>query len=416
MPLLQLAVLLALQDWTSWRGPGRDGRVDEASGWGGSGWPLGEPAWSASVGAGGTSPLVAGGRLYTMGWADGRDTVRCLDAATGRELWSAAYPAPQYGRNHVGDERSYSGPTATPELDPATGFLYTLGVDGDLVCWDTKKDGARVWTLNLNTKYGVERRPHVGAEQRDYGFVTAPLVHGDRLVVLVGAPDATVMAFSKATGERVWSSECRDPAGHAGGMAPIRVEGVPCLALMTIRNLLVLRLDPPNEGKTVALHPWTTDFGNNVAGPAVHGSDVLVTSDYNRRAICRVRVTLKGAAQVWEKPFSSKVCTPVIHQGRVYWAWQRLRCLDFETGELKWEGGEFGDAGSCIVTSDGKLVVWGGAGRLSLVETAADRFEELAKTVRIFTATPWPHVVLSGGRLYCKDRNGNLKCFRIRTP
>jgi len=402
-----------MQDWPSWRGPDRNDIVAEPSGWGAAGWPLGEPAWTKSVGSGGTSPLVIGGRLYAMGWEKDKDQVLCIDAATGKDLWTVSYPAPQYGRNHMGDERSYSGPTATPEFDPATGYLYTLGADGDLICWDTKKEGKRVWGLNLNARFAVERRPHVGAEQRDYGFITSPLIHGDSVIVEVGAPEATVMAFSKKTGERKWVSECREPAGHAGGMAPIRVEGVDCLALMTIRSLLVLRLDPKHEGKTVALFPWTTDFGNNVASPAVHESDVLVTSEYNHKAICRVHVTLNGAAKVWEKPYSSKVCTPVIYKGNVYWAWQKVRCLDFATGEQKWEGGDFGDAGSCLVTADGKLIVWGGLGRLSLIETASDRFEELSKTIRILPATAWPHVVLSGGRLYCKDRNGALKCFAV---
>jgi hypothetical protein len=185
---------------------------------------------------------------------------------------------------------------------------------------------------------------------------------------------------------------------------------------MTIRNLLVLRLDEGKEGKTVALYPWTTDYGNNVASPAVQGSDVLITSEYNHKAICRVRVSLGGATKVWEKPFSSKVCTPIIHKGHVYWVWQKVRCLDFATGEQKWEGGDFGDAGSCILTSDGKLIVWGGTGRLSLVETAErspDSFTELSRNVRLVAATAWPHAALSGGRLFVKDRNGNVKCFAV---
>ena len=414
-PCLVLLVATALvQDWPSWRGPDRNDIVSEPSGWGGAGWPLGDPVWSKNVGAGGTSPLVVGGRLYVMGWVQEKDQVSCIDAATGKDLWSVSYPAPQYGRNHMGDERSYSGPTATPEFDRATGYLYTLSADGDLLCLDTKKDGRKVWGVNLNQKYGVERRPWTGAEQRDYGFITAPLVYRDWVLVEVGAPEATVMAFAKTTGERAWISESREPAGHAGGMAPMRVEGIDCLALMTIRNLLVIRLDAKNEGRTVALYPWTTDYGNNVASPAVHESDVLITSEYNHKAICRVRVTLQGATKVWEKPYSSKVCTPVIHQGRVYWAWQKVRCLDFATGEQTWEGGDFGDAGSCLLTADGKLIVWGGTGRLSLLEAAADRFEELSKTIRIFSATAWPHVVLAEGRLFCKDRNGNLKCFKVR--
>ena len=117
--------------------------------------------------------------------------------------------------------------------------------------------------------------------------------------------------------------------------------------------------------------------------------------------------------KVWEKPFASKVCSPVIHEGSVYWVWKQVRCLDFATGEQKWEGGDFGDAGSCIVTADRKLIVWGGTGRLSLLDLAADRYSELSRSVRIFMSTVWPHVVLADGLLYCKDRDGNLKCFKV---
>lgn len=410
---LLLACGAAADDWTHWRGPDRNGVSAEPSGWGTKGWPLADAEWSAAVGAGGTSPVVAGQRLYTMGWKDGKDTVACLDAATGKPLWSVSYPAPAYGRHHLGDENSYSGPTATPEYDSATGFLYTLGADGDLSCWDTKQDGRRVWGLNLHATFDTERRPYVGAEQRDYGYVTSPLRVGETLLVQVGAKEALVMAFDKSTGKRTWVSECREPAGHAGGMSPLIVDGVPCLAVMTIRHLLILRLDAGQEGRTVATFPWTTDFGNNVATPAVDGSDVLITSEYNHKAICRVHVTLAGASKVWEKPFASKVCSPIIHQGSVYWVWKKVRCLDFATGEQKWEGGDFGDAGSCILTADRKLLVWGGTGRLSLLDLGAEGFAELHRSVRIFNTIVWPHAVLSGGRLYLKDRDGNLKCFGV---
>jgi outer membrane protein assembly factor BamB len=402
-----LLLLLALQDWPHWRGPGRDDVAAEPSGWTGGAWP-GEPEWAVKVGEGSGSPIVAGGRLYAMGWSGGRDTLSCLDAATGKELWTASYPSPSHGRHKMGDEKFYSGPTSTPEFD--AGRLYTLGIDGDLHAWDAA-DGRKLWGLNLYEAYRAPRRPHVGAQQRDYGYITAPLALGGRLFVHVGAAEGTVMAFDPATGKRAWASECRDEAGHAGGMAPITVEGVPCLAVLTLRHLVVLRLD---DGRTVATFPWTTDFGNNVASPAVSGDSVLVTSEYNRNAIARVRITLKGAEQVWQAPFASKACTPVIHGGRVYWAWRKVRCLDFATGAQQWEGGEFGDAGSCIVTADGKLIVWGGTGRLSLLETGGDAYRELARAVRVLPATSWPHVVLAGGRLYCKDRDGNLKCFKLR--
>jgi outer membrane protein assembly factor BamB len=417
MTAASLFVLLAVQaqDWTHWRGPERNDIVSEPSGWSASGWPVQEPVWSANVGDGNTSPLVVQGRLYTMGWSKDQDHVRCLDAATGKELWKVSYPCPPRGRHHMGDENYYSGPIATPEYDPETGRLYTLSIDGDVACWDTRAEGRKIWGLNLYAQYGVEMRPWTGAERRDYGYITSPLLVRDSVLVQVGAAEGSVMAFAKDSGKRLWVSECKDPAGHTGGMTPMTVEGVPCVAVLTLRNLVVLRLDAGQEGRTVATYPWTTDFGNNIATPAVHEDSVLITSEYNHKAICRVKVTLKGASLVWEKPFSSKACTPVIYKGSVYFAWKRLRCLDFATGEQKWEGGNFGDAGSCVVTGDGKLIAWGGVGRLCLLDPAASEYKELAASGRVFTAPVWPHVVLSGGRLYCKDREGNLKVFQVGT-
>ena len=112
---------------------------------------------------------------------------------------------------------------------------------------------------------------------------------------------------------------------------------------------------------------------------------------------------------------ASKVCTPVIADGRVYWAWQQLWCLDWDTGKRLWSGGRFSDAGSCIYTSDKRLVVWGGRGDLTLVEGAGrspDRYHELAKVSRLGASDAWPHVALAEGWFYCKDRKGNLVALK----
>jgi len=414
--LLLLVFLQASgQDWPHWRGPDRNDVVAESSGWGTADWSLKDAAWTRNVGEGSSSPLVVQGRLYGMGWAQERDTVFCLDAASGKEIWKTDYPCPAHGRHHMGDEKFYSGPTATPEFDPATGRLVTLSTDGDLLCWDGKT-GRKIWGLNLYSAYAAPRRPFVGAEQRDYGYITSPLILGDCTLVQVGAKEGCVMAFANDTGKRVWVSECRDDAAHTGGMAPMTVEGVACVAMMTLNNLVVFRLDKGKEGRTVATVPWTTDFGNNVAGPAVFEDSVLITSEYNHKSIARFKITLQGATKVWEQPYSSKACTPVIFKNHVYWAWRRLHCLDYASGEQKWEGGDYGDAGSCIATGDGRILVWGGSGRFSLVEGATaspGAFQELVRVGRIVPAVSWPHVVFAGGRLYCKDRDGNLKCFQV---
>ena len=60
--------------------------------------------------------------------------------------------------------------------------------------------------------------------------------------------------------------------------------------------------------------------------------------------------------------------------------------------------------------------MWGGRGQLTLVETAgksADQYKPLASLEKVFNDDVWPHVVLANGRLYCKDRDGNLACFAL---
>jgi hypothetical protein len=110
----------------------------------------------------------------------------------------------------------------------------------------------------------------------------------------------------------------------------------------------------------------------------------------------------------------------VVAGGHIYFAFEKVRCLDLETGRQLWEGGSYGAAGSCIATADGRLIVWGGRGTLALVAGAGEspgEYRELASLPgQLFETDVWPHVVLASGHLICKDRDGNVKCFRVAAP
>ena len=266
-------------------------------------------------------------------------------------------PAPQYGRQSTGDKGIYAGISSTPEYDPATGWLYSLGIDGDLRCWDTNREGALVWSLNLYDEYNAGQRPDVGgkrggASRRDYGYTTSPLVHGDMLVVEVGdTRTGTVKGFDKRTGEELWTSECRDEAGHSGGAVPINVDGIDCAVVLTMRNLIAVRLDRGHAGETLAEFPWTTDFANNIPTPAIDGNRVIVTTSYNQAAMCCLEVSARGFSELWRVENPSGVCSPVIHDGHIYWAWRGIHCVSLDSGEERWMGPKVGTPGSCILTS-----------------------------------------------------------------
>jgi outer membrane protein assembly factor BamB len=424
MKSVHLAVGLCLlvataqaEDWPHWRGPNRNGLVGESSRWDDGGWSSIREVWRKNVGEGSTSPLVVGGKVLVLGWAGGKDRLRCLELKTGKELWRQEYDSPRFGRKAEGDQGLYSGVTSTPEYDAATGLLFTLGVDGDLIAWNTHDSGRQVWKRRLFDEFDVPKRPRVGRSgHRDYGYTSSPLVVNDVVIVEVGATTGNLVAFDSRTGETRWQSQNRSPGGHNGGPVPITVENMPCVAVHTFEGLHVARIDRGHEGKTVATYPWKTDFANNIASLTVAGDSVLMTSHYNQERTARLRISLSGATAVWEQPLASKVCSPVVLEGHVYFAWEQLVCLDFETGKVQWRGGRTGDPGSCIGTSDGRLIVWCANGTLLLAESAAhspDKLHILAQREVLSETDAWPHVALADGHMLCKDRAGNLVCLSL---
>jgi hypothetical protein len=125
---LALLVNLRADDWPQWRGPNRQGFSSEKVT-----WPADGPKtiWRAQVGTGFSSISVSKGRVYTMGNADEKDTIWCLDAANGKPLWQHTYPAalnPQYYEG---------GPGATPTVHE--GKVFTISKWGDAFVWMQKR-------------------------------------------------------------------------------------------------------------------------------------------------------------------------------------------------------------------------------------------------------------------------------------
>lgn len=423
MGLVSIALLpaAACDDWPHWRGSDRNGHVKEPSRFADGKWEM-EEIWTAQVGLGSSSPVVIDDLVYTLGWEADEEHVVCRRTDNGEVKWKRSYASPRYGRDSVGDKQLYIGSLATPSFDAASGFLYTLGIDGDLACWDTRDEGKSVWSFNLHDRFEIVQRPDVAKNsrrntQRDYGYSTSPLIHQDWLIVEVGSTTGNLVAFNKTDGSTLWSSENRDEAGHTGGPVPIAIDGEPGVVTLTLRNLVVTSLNPETAGRTIGELEWTTDYGNNVATPTVQGQAILVSSAYNQYAMARVDATLSGLDVKWRIENPSGVCSPVVHDGRVYWAWHGMHAVDFETGAEQWKAGKVGDPGSCLVTSDEKMIVYYNRGALMLYDLANlndGAPQLLAEKGSAFRKDVWPHVTLSNGKLLLRDRDGNMKCLQLR--
>jgi len=421
---LLLAASAVAEDWPQWLGPWRTGRTSDKSGWA-EGWPP-VRLWDTSVGYGYTSPVIADDNLYVLGWGNGtaerptdnptgKDTVFCFNSQTGKEVWRQTYETLYRGRRGTGDANAYGGPTATPSFDDDTKFLYTLGADGFLACWNTAAAGAKVWSHSLHDEYTILGRSDTGNGQRDFGFTVAPLVYGASVLVEVGAEEGLVMAFDKKTGERLWASQAREAGGHTGGMSPCRAGWLPGLAVYTLRNLIMLRLDPEHVGETYTTFPWQTDLGCNIPTPALLRNGVILTSGHNQEKTVAVTTSGTTFTPMWTSREHASVSSPVVADKRVFLVNSTLRALDLYSGELLWSGGSFGD-GSCILTGDDKLIVFG-QGSLALVDAFPEEneYRELARIDHVVPGLCYPHVAMSEGIVACKDRDGNLACYSVRS-
>jgi outer membrane protein assembly factor BamB len=154
---LLLVAATAGADWPQWRGPGRDGRADLGAR---AAWPATlKPGWKASIGLGHATPVVAGERVFTFAREGPDEVASAFDLATGQRVWRQSYAAP-YTMNPAATGHG-PGPKSTPVV--AGGRLYTFGISGTLSCFDAAT-GKLVWRRAFGDQH-KQTSPAFGAAQ-----------------------------------------------------------------------------------------------------------------------------------------------------------------------------------------------------------------------------------------------------------
>ena len=139
------------QDWAQWRGPSRDGVVPAALI--PKQWPTAtKRAWGVEIGEGYSSPVVANGRVFLHSRRDPEEIVTALDLATGRVLWQQQYNA-AFAKNQYATAMA-KGPNSTPLV--SGGRLFTLGVTGIMTAWNVA-DGAVIWRQDYSASIDTSK-------------------------------------------------------------------------------------------------------------------------------------------------------------------------------------------------------------------------------------------------------------------
>ena len=398
--IVAMAVLLrtmsspsSATDWPQWRGPDGTGVSHETS-WNKE-WPKDGPRalWKSNVGVGFSSVSVAAGRVFTLGFSSGNDTVFCFDAETGKELWKQSYPCA------LDDNYYEGGPNTTPSVDGE--HVFTLSKRGDLFCFAVDS-GKVVWKQNI-----VESIP---ATKPEWGFAGSPLVWGDRLILNVGGAGA---ALSKSTGKLLWSSDTNTggyatPVGFGSGDSR-------AVAIFSGGGLVGVR---PSDGHELWRHPWVEEYKINAADPIFPTSTSVFLTSYGR-GCALLSLENSEPKEIWtNKNLAVGFNSCVFLDGYFYGIHgtadgtdKDVRCISATTGELKWKQEKFG-LGS-LTAADGKLILLSERGELVLAEASPSGFKAISRA-QVLGGKCWTTPVLANGRIYCRNAKGSLVCLDVR--
>ena len=396
---LALAVAASAGDWPHLLGPARDGHSAETGlAWD---WSKGGPAlaWKLDVGRGWAGPVVAGDRVILFHRVGDEEVVACLEPATGKERWKAAYTT-RYRDDFGFDD----GPRATPLI--AGERVFTLGANGDLSAFELPT-GNRVWQRNLIADYRTEKG--------FFGIGTSPLVVGGKLLVNVGAPGAGIVAFDPATGKEAWKAT--DDPGSYSTPTVAEIGGKTLAVFLTRSGLVALEPETGTVRHTFAWRPRIKE-SVNAATPLVWKGDIFLTVSYSTGAVL---LRPKGAdvEEVWssDKSLSCQYSTPVrvgeylygVH-GRADTGSTQLRCVEWATGTVKWSEPKFGV--SSLIAVDGGLLALTEGGELVRFDASPAAYKERGRA-KVLEKPTRAAPALSGGLLFARDST-RLVCLKLK--
>ena len=381
--------------WPQWRGPGRDGIARLAAP---AAWPQAlTKRWEVVVGAGHSSPVVAGNRVLLHAREGDRETVRAFDLSSGKEMWRNDYAAP-YTVNPAARAHG-PGPKSTPVV--AGERVFTFGISGILSALDVST-GRVLW------------RTDAPAAPPEYGTAMSPIVVDSSVIVHVGANDAGALtAFDTATGKPKWRWTGDGPAYASPVIAEIA--GTRQLVTQSENALVGIAA---SDGRLLWRVPFKTSYDQNSVTPVVV-KDMVIYSGLDSGTTA-IHLMAKGATwttvPVWRNEQVSMYMSTAVASGTALFGLSHRNrgqffALDLATGKTLWTtAGREGDSASVMLAGD-LLLLSTSSGELIIARASTARFEEI-KRYTVANSAVWAHPALVDRAILIKDVD-KLICWAI---
>ena len=251
----------------------------------------------------------------------GTESVRCLDAGTGAELWRHAYPV-KYAISYP------AGPRCTPVV--RDGKVYTLGAEGNLLCL-AADSGRVVWSKDLKAEYGTKAAL--------WGYAAHPLIDGRKLITLAGGDGSHVVALDKDTGKEIWRSQSQPEQGYC---PPLLIDAGGVRQLVVVGPAAVRGLDP-ETGKRYWTTPYEATSGSVIMTPVRFGEYLFVAGYSNKNLLLKLKSGEPGVEVVWrdkKKAAVSPVNVQPFLDGNVLYGYDQsgmMYAAELPDGKRLWE-------------------------------------------------------------------------------
>ncbi len=377
-------------DWKQWGGTYRNFTSDVkglAASWSASG-P--RQLWKRELGEGYSAISVDGNALYSMYQKGEREIVIAMDGKSGRTLWEYAYQAP------ITNKMSNApGPRATPLI--IGNLIYTAGATGKFHCLD-KRNGKVIWAHDLFKEFN-------GQVQDEY-YASSPLAYKHTVIVPVGAPDGSVIAFNQKDGAVVWKTQ-NYKISYASPLL-IKVDGQEQVVLMMEEAIIGI---DPNQGELLWSYAHKNRTKTNVSTPVWGDDNILFCSsayDSGSRGLKLKRTGNKTTvAEVWYQPRMRVHMTNAMRIGDIVYASSGdfgpspFTAVDVKSGQILWQVRVLAKAS--FIYADGRFIMLDEDGNLALATPEKDGLKIHSK-VELLTKTAWTPPTLAGTKLYIRDR------------
>jgi outer membrane protein assembly factor BamB len=389
-------------DWPQFLGPSRNGISAETGLM--EKWPEGGPkeVWRVPGGVGMSGLAISGGKLLTLVQREGQQWVVAHDAKTGKELWQS--PLGSEYENQMGN-----GPRATPTI--AGDRVFAFSGEGILAAF-ALADGKLIWSHNVVKE--------LKGQEADYGMACSPLVAGENVIVIAGAPNAAVAAYNAKSGKLAWTAG-EDPAGYSSPTL-LKLGGQEQIVAYTGTSAIGLS---PQGGSLLWRFPYETDFNCNIATPLAIDGKVFISSGENHGStLVALKPTGKTfeAEEAWASQGAQSVMrnewqTSILLDGHLYGfdnvgsagPVTHLTCINATTGKRAWQQPRFGKGN--LIAADGKLFCSTMKGELVVVRATPERYDEIGRATVIGTTRQAP--ALANGLLYLRD-DKEIVCLDVQ--